>query len=149
LAARFDGARDRGGAAQAWTPVPMKGLGAGDALPLPKLQARAAALTAPTSADGAPQAGATAGGPAYANGPAPAGAVRPEEEDFNYTYLHPARHKYELPTERAGDGGGWQYWASLGLRGAAALAVAYLILHSDLPFLVGLSRRRRDGTYGA
>ena len=43
----------------------------------------------------------------------------------------------------------WRELLSLGLRGAAALAIAYLIYHSDLPYLVGFTRRRRDGTYGA
>ncbi|MBI2787489.1 MAG: hypothetical protein HYX59_02290, partial [Elusimicrobia bacterium] len=74
---------------------------------------------------------------------------RPEEEDFSYTYMAPARHKYELPTDRPAERKDWQRFLALALRGAAALAIAYLIYHSDLPYLVGLTRRRRDGTYGA
>ncbi|MDP3541538.1 MAG: hypothetical protein Q8T11_03620, partial [Elusimicrobiota bacterium] len=91
----------------------------------------------------------TAGGGAA---PLPAGSapgVQPEEEDFSYTYMPPARHKYELPTDRPAEEKDWQRLLALALRGAAALAVAYLIYHSDLPYLVGLTRRRRDGTYGA
>jgi hypothetical protein len=127
----------------------MKGLGAGDSPGLPKLAARGGALTAPAAADAEPLSDRRAGAAS-----APAGAVgaasgvRPEEEDFSYTYMAPARHKYELPTDRPAEEKDWQRLLSLALRGAAALAIAYLIYHSDLPYLVGLTRRRRDGTYG-
>ncbi|MBI2385361.1 MAG: hypothetical protein HYV14_05025, partial [Elusimicrobia bacterium] len=110
---------------------------------------RAGAPAAPAAADAAPLADRSAGGPAaYAPGAAAAG-VKPEEEDFSYTYMAPARHKYELPTDRPAEEKDWHRLLALALRGAAALAIAYLIYHSDLPYLVGLTRRRRDGTYGA
>ena len=35
------------------------------------------------------------------------------------------------------------------LRFVWAAAIAYLFYHSDLPYLAGFTRRRRDGTYGA
>ncbi|MDD5304936.1 MAG: hypothetical protein PHS14_17705, partial [Elusimicrobia bacterium] len=151
LAARYDGSRPKPASASSWSATPMKGTGAGDSPALPRLTPRAAAaLAAPASSDDVPLAARTSGGSV---GPVRAGAgapgVKPEEEDFSYTYMPPARHKYELPTERPADAKDWRYLLSLGLRGAAALAIGYLIYHSDLPYLVGLTRRRRDGTYGA
>ncbi|MEQ1920430.1 MAG: hypothetical protein ABL955_14670, partial [Elusimicrobiota bacterium] len=133
-----------------WSPTPMTGLGAGDTPGLPRIASRAAALTAPVSPEGGDIAARTSGGavsPARSAGPA--SGVKPEEEDFNYTYMAPARHKYELPDDRPADNKDWRYLLSLGLRGAAALAIAYLIYHSDLLYIVGFSRRRRDGSYGA
>jgi hypothetical protein len=150
LASRFDGSRPKPATAANWSASPMKGVGAGDSPALPRLAARAAALTAPSSEDGGPLAARTSGGsvvPARAGASAP--GARPEEEDFSYTYMAPARHKYELPTDRPSEEKDWRALLSLGLRGAAALAIAYLVYHSDLPYLVGLTRRRRDGTYGA
>jgi len=150
LASRFDGSRPRGAASPGWSPTPMKGVGAGDSPALPRLAARAGALAAPAAADAAPLSDRGAGAPAaYAPGAASAPGVKPEEEDFSYTYMAPARHKYELPTDRPAEKKDWQRLLALALRGAAALAIAYLIYHSDLPYLVGLTRRRRDGTYGA
>ena len=128
----------------------MTGLGAGDTPGLPRIASRAAALSAPASTEGGNIVARTSGGsvaPARAGGGAP--GAKPEEEDFNYTYMAPARHKYELPADRPSEEKDWRYLLSLGLRGAAALAIAYLIYHSDLPYLVGFSRRRRDGSYGA
>lgn len=150
LASRYDGSRPRAAATPSWSPTPMKGMGAGDSPALPKLSPRAAPLTAPAAAeDGPSDATAARRSAAPSAAPAPAQAARPEEEDFNYTYMAPARHKYELPADAPKEDKDWRAMLSLALRGAAALSVAYLIYHSELPYLVGLTRRRRDGTYGA
>ncbi|MBI4061210.1 MAG: hypothetical protein HY403_07250, partial [Elusimicrobia bacterium] len=148
LASRFDGARPRSESAPAWSPIGMKGLGAGDSPGLPRLMPRDAALSAPEAREDEPYDARTAGG---AVAPAPSGApgLKSEDEDFNYTYLASPRHKYELPTDRPPEKDDLRRLLSLGLPGAAsALALAYLIYHSDLPYLLGLTRRRRDGTYG-
>lgn len=118
----------------------MKGLGAGGSPQLPRLTTRDASLAAPAAADNpGPFAAKTAGAPARYAAP----DVKPEEEDFSYTYLAPARHTYELPPHRSPEEKNWRYLLSLGLRGAAALAVGYLLYHSDLSYLAGLARRRR------
>jgi hypothetical protein len=147
LASHFDGSRNRGGQATNWSPVPMKGLGAGDSPGLPRLAPRTPALSAPAPGDASTPVARTAGSATTPARIATTG-VRPEEEDFSYTYMAPARHKYELPEDRPAEGRDWSEFLSLSLRGAAALSVAYLIYYSDLPYLVGLTRRRRDGTYG-
>jgi hypothetical protein len=145
LAARFDGSRERPRRAASGTPDTMKGLGAGDAGGLPHLTARAPATTAPaTAADAAltDKAAASAAAP-VAGAAAPGADVRPEAEDYNYTYLSPARHKYELPTDRDQNSRDWRYLMELGLQGSAALAAVYLIYHSDLGYLLGMARRRK------
>ncbi len=147
LAARFDGSRSKPGSAYNWSPTGMKGLGAGDSPGLPRLTARAPGLSAPDAADVGTPTAATAGGPVRP-GVSAAPGVKPDEEDFSYTYMAPARHKYELPIDRPAEGKDWRHYLALGLRGAAALAIGYLIYHSDFPYLLGLTRRRRDGTHG-
>ena len=146
LAHRFDGASER--PRNAWTATPMKGLGAGDAPGLPRMGARpVTALSQPAPSAAATTTDATAG--ASARGPvaptAAAPAVRPEEEDYSYTYLSPARHKYEFPNENTPGSEDWRYILSLGLRVSSALAVAYLIYHSEIGYLLGVTRRRRRG----
>ena len=74
---------------------------------------------------------------------ATAPAARPEEEDYGYTYLAPARHKYEFPNDKSAESEDWRHLLSLGLRVSAALAVAYLIYHSEIGYLLGVTRRRR------
>jgi len=148
LASAFDGSRPKAVAGNGWSSSPMNGLGAGDSPALPRLTSRAGALAAPAEAASALPVQTTAGGYAGPAGAATPG-VKPEEEDFSYTYLPGARHKYELPTDRPADDKDWRDYLSLALRGAAALSIAYLIYHSDLPYLVGFTRRRRDGSYGA
>ncbi len=127
----------------------MKGLGAGDSPALPRLGARAAPLTAPAAADDGQVSADNAGGAVVPTGRGGASGVKPEEEDFSYTYMPAARHKYELPADRPSEQADWRYVLSLLVRGAAAASIGYLIYYSELPFLLGLSRRRRDGTYGA
>lgn len=127
----------------------MKGVGAGDSPPLPSFGARNSSLTPPPGAEAqnlhdARAAAAPATAPSNA-APAPSNE---EEEDFNYTYMPPARHRYELPTDNPGENKSWQYWMGLSLRAAAALSISFLAYHSDLPYLIGLTRRRRDGSYG-
>ena len=124
----------------------MKGLGAGDDGGLPRLSAHATAPTIPTEpttpADAALKDNAAS---AVANGAAPGSpaSAKPEDEDYSYTYLSPARHKYELPDDRPAGGRDWRYLAELGLQGSAALAAVYLFLHSDLGYLLGMTRRRK------
>ncbi len=149
LASAFDGSRDRKGPSGGWSPTAMKGLGAGDSPALPRLGARAAPLTGPAAADDGQLSADTAGGAVVPAGRAGAPGAKPEEEDFSYNYMPAARHKYELPTDRPGEQADWRYLMSLLVRGAAAASIGYLIYYSELPFLLGLSRRRRDGTYGA
>jgi hypothetical protein len=48
-----------------------------------------------------------------------------------------------LPTDRPKDAEDWRYAADMGLRASAVLALIYLAYHSDLPYLVGMTRRRR------
>ncbi|MFN2624311.1 MAG: hypothetical protein ABR611_15865, partial [Chthoniobacterales bacterium] len=36
-------------------------------------------------------------------------AARPEDEDFSYTYLPGAKHKYELPIDRPEESKDWRY----------------------------------------
>lgn len=71
--------------------------------------------------------------------------AKPAAEDYSYTYLAPARHSYEFPNEkppRPGDTAG-RMMLDYGLRLSAAGAVGYLLLYSNLPYILGLSRRRR------
>ncbi|MFI5362755.1 MAG: hypothetical protein ACHQ49_12350 [Elusimicrobiota bacterium] len=125
----------------------MRGLGAGDGGGLPRLTARGAgqAAIAPASTkDSALQERtAASAAPGVAPAGAPASAVRPDDEDYNYTYLSPAKHTYELPDRKAPPSRDWRYLAELGLQGSAALAVVYLFLHSDVGYLLGMKRRRK------
>ena len=145
LASHFDGSRERPRNGGSGTMDSMKGLGAGDAGGLPHLTPRDAAPKAPVSgADAAMKDKTAASSAAPAGGAAsPGAAVRPEDEDYNYTYLSPARHKYELPADRAQGARDWRYLIELGLQGSAALAAVYLFLHSDLGYLLGMTRRRK------
>lgn len=121
----------------------MRGVGAGDSPALPRLVSRASELNHPGEAIPAPVIDATAGA-ARASAPTPAARPgKPEEEDYSYTYLAPARHKYELPDKDTPRSEDWRYLLSLGLRISAAMAVGYLIYHSDVAYLLGVTRRRR------
>jgi hypothetical protein len=74
-----------------------------------------------------------------------AGAAKPASEDYSYTYLSPAGHSYEFPNEkplRSGYSSG-RTMLDYGLRLGAAGAVGYLLLYSNLPYILGLSRRKR------
>ena len=127
----------------------MKGLSAGGSGGLPVLTPRDRTPKAPTTTDSplkdAKAASSVAAADAPAGGRSP--GAKPEDEDYSYTYLSPAKHKYELPTDRPKDAEDWRYLAEMGLRTSAALAVIYLAYHSDLPYLVGMTRRRRkNGT---
>ena len=82
------------------------------------------------------------------SGAAPAVAPKPEDEDMNRTFLGPISQKYELPTKRASAPRDWSYLAELGLQGAAALAAVYLLFHSDVGYLLGITRRRNKKTGG-
>ena len=146
-ASRFNASREQ--AAAPWAATPMKGLNAGGSPGLPSLGGGGAPLAPPGQGGADPRDAQTAGGPVAAPMPAP-GAVSamPDEEDFNYTYMPPARHRYDFPVDQPVENKGWRYWLSLGLRAVAALSISFLAYHSDLPYLIGLTRRRRDGTYG-
>ena len=78
-----------------------------------------------------------------------AAGAKAEEPDYGYTFMAPARYQYELPPDQPAENKNWRYLLELALRGSAALSIGYLVYHSDLPYLVGFSRRRRDGSYGA
>lgn len=115
---------------------------------MPRFDRRRESLDAPRHRDhdSSPRDAQPYAGPVAEPQAAP--AVAPAEEDYSYTYMAPAKHKYELPTERPADEKDWRYWLSLGIRASAAFAIFYLGYHSDLPYLMGRTRRRRDGTYG-
>ena len=124
----------------------MKGLGAGDSPGMTQMAgARASALKPPAPAAGATAADAMSGSAARGAPaqPGAAPAAGPAEEDYSYTYLAPARHKYEFPAEKSSSSEDQRYLLSLGLRVCAALAVAYLIYHSEIGYLLGVTRRRR------
>jgi hypothetical protein len=146
LASRFDGSRDGGRApAAASGGGSMRGIGGGDSIGLPTLAARP--VKPADAADAAPKDATAASAEAPASAPlATAAAVgaAPEGEDYNYTYLAPARHRYELPDDPDFPKPDWRYFAMLAARVAAALAAAYLVTHSDFGYLVGFARRRRD-----
>ena len=145
LAARFDGSRERPRRSAAGVTGTMKGLGGGDAGGLPRLTPREALTKAPVAAADPALKDETAAsrGTAAPNAAAPSAAAKPEDEDYNYTYLAPAGHKYELPTDSAPGSRDWHYLMELALQGAAALAAVYLVYHSELPYLLGMTRRRK------
>ena len=126
----------------------MKGLGASGGGGMPRFDRRRESLDAPRhqERDSGPRDAPSYAGPVAPPQAAPSAA--PQEEDYNYTYMAPAKHKYELPMDRPKETNDWRYWLSLGLRAAAASSIGFLIYHSDLPYLLGRTRRRRDGTYG-
>jgi hypothetical protein len=144
LASRFDGTRARPDAVAATAPETMQGLGAGSSPALPKLTggprmpepAKAPAAAAPKdllAANDAP------------NAPAQAPAAAPAGEDYNYTYLAPAQHKYELPDDPPpAHGKDWRSLLNLGVQSSAALAAIFLMYHSDFGYLVGATRKRRS-----
>jgi hypothetical protein len=148
LAARFDGSVQRPKVGDESAAASMKGLGAAGADGLPHLTAHELVAKAPTVSDSPLKDGtAASAAPVMAAAPARAPGAKPEEEDYSYTYLAPTRHKYELPTDPPKGAEDWRYLADLGLRASAILAVIYLGYHSDLPYLVGMTRRRRkNGT---
>jgi hypothetical protein len=122
----------------------MRGLAAGGDSGLPRLTTRGAAAKEPLAAsDPALKDGKAASAAPLSSGEAPGTAAKPEDEDYNYTYLSPAGHKYELPTDRDPNSRDWRYLTELGLQGAAALAAVYLFYHSDLGYLLGMTRRRK------
>lgn len=145
LASRFDGSQISGAAPRAPAPNQMMhgvGGGGGGEGGLPRLAGSAqsvshpaASAEDPASADDASPSVAAAGDRAVA----PANG----DEDYNYTYLAPARQRYDLPTQdpKKKD---WRYLIALAARSSAALAAAYLLMHSDAGYLAGLTRRRRD-----
>jgi hypothetical protein len=144
LAASYDGSRVRPLAANGAPGGTMTGLSGSDS-GLPTLAHHdAPARSAAPTADGALKdlTAAAATPSSVLAGPRGAGAA-PEPEDYNYTYLAPAGHKYELPLDPAKDSRDLSGLAELALEGSAALAAVYLFVHSDLGYLVGMSRRRK------
>ena len=146
IAARFDGSPDRPRRGATAAADSMRGLGAGDSGGLPHLTPREwSAKPPPAAADAALQDKTAA---SYAASPAsgaatPGPAAKTADEDYNYTYLAPAKHKYELPTDRPKDASDNRYLLDLGLQSAAALAAIYLLYHSDAGYLLGMTRRRK------
>ena len=126
----------------------MKGLGAGDGGGLPTLTPRgmtaAAAPSAPESNAALKDETAASAAARAAGAAAPGASANTDEEDYKYTYLAPAVHKYGFPTDRTPDAPhDWRYLMQLGLEGSAGLAAIYLFFHSDLGYLVGMARRRK------
>ncbi|MEK7859648.1 MAG: hypothetical protein AAB320_10975 [Elusimicrobiota bacterium] len=75
----------------------------------------------------------------------PAAAPRPEGEDYGYTYLPPAQHRYELDADnKSKDDPMSRYLLRLGLQAAAALSIGFLAMHSNLPYILGLTRKKRE-----
>jgi hypothetical protein len=72
-------------------------------------------------------------------------AAKTGSEDFAYTYLSPAQSSYDFPKDhsRRADDSSRKLLADIALRLAAAGAVGYLLLYSNLPYLIGLSSRKR------
>ena len=126
----------------------MKGLSAGESLGLPRIaggQPPALKQPAAPSDSSTTDAGAASASRVSAAQAPGATAARSEEEDYSYTYLPPARHKYEFPADKSPQSEDWRYLLSLGLRVSAAMAVGYLIYHSEVGYLLGVTRRRRKG----
>ncbi|MDE2510852.1 MAG: hypothetical protein KGL74_07000, partial [Elusimicrobia bacterium] len=144
LASRFDGSPERPRSAPEVLAGGMKGLTDGDGGGLPHLTPHDPFARAPGAA-GAPLKDRTAASavPGASGAPANAPGAKPEDEDYSYTYLAPTTHKYELPTDRPKDADDWRYAADMGLRASAVLALIYLAYHSDLPYLVGVTRKRK------
>ncbi|HXT01267.1 MAG TPA: hypothetical protein VN915_11365, partial [Elusimicrobiota bacterium] len=145
LAARFDGSREQPRRIAAGTAGSMKGLGAGDAGGLPRLTPREAPAAKAAAAGAEPalkDENAASGAAAAPGAAAAAAAAKGDDEDYNYTYLAPAGHKYELPDEPTPGSRDWRFLMQLALEGSAGLAAVYLVYHSDLPYLLGFTRRR-------
>jgi hypothetical protein len=142
LAARFDGSRERPRNGSGVVDVSMKGLGAGDHGGLPHLTPHEMFPKAPkTPADELKETDAASAAMRGVSPAAPA-AAKPEDEDYRYTYLAPARHKYELPEDPPAGSRDWRTLAELGLQGSAALAVVYLSMHSEnIGYILGVRQR--------
>ena len=154
LAKKFDGAveRPRGAEKKSDAQV-LGGVGVGasgsgsDWTALPQFGPKGAAFRKPEAAEVADvssdrprarQARASASNPQAA-------AVKTVPDDFTYTYLSPAQHSYDFSKDqpqRPDDSAG-KLLADMALRLSAAGAVGYLLLYSNLPYIIGLSRRKR------
>ena len=101
----------------------------GSAAAAPSDEPRARPTRAPARSQTAPQAAAAKTAP----------------EDFTYTYLSPAQHSYDFSKDQTQrpDDSSRKLLADIALRVSAAGAVGYLLLYSNLPYLIGLSRRKR------
>ncbi|NNN04491.1 MAG: hypothetical protein HKL90_01185, partial [Elusimicrobia bacterium] len=144
LASRFDGSSERAlGKALPMANSLMHGLGGGGDVGLTHLPGTPP--SAPVLGGSNPVKDESAAAQVAARGPAsgaPTARTADADEDYNYTYLAPARQKYDLPTDspKTKD---WRYLAALAARVSAALAAAYLLMHSDFGYLAGFTRRRR------
>jgi hypothetical protein len=146
VASRFDGSRDGAQPLVAAPASSMHGLGGGPSAGLPQL-AGGRAVARPALAGSAPlRDSAAASSVLPREAPITASAALPAapEEDFSYTYLSPARHRYDMSSDPPKPQSDWRYYAALAARIAAVLAAAYLAMHSDFGFLAGIVRRRRD-----
>jgi hypothetical protein len=88
---------------------------------------------------------ATRGSAARGPSATQAAAAKTVPEDFTYTYLSPAQHSYDFAKDlpKQADESGSKLVEDIALRLAAAGAVGYLLLYSNLPYLIGLTRRKR------
>ena len=67
-----------------------------------------------------------------------------EQEDFSYTYLPQAKHSWELdPLLKDIQDPKTREYLAMALRLAAGLALGYLLLHSNIGYLVGISKKKR------
>ncbi len=144
----FDRAQEQSGSAKTSSPPPMKGLSGGESPWLPRLTVRSALVSPPAAEDEKPfitKTSALSIRPAKVDAP----SVKPEAEDFGYTPLASPQYQYELPTDRPVGDKDRRSSSSLGLSCLVSMAIVGLCHYTDLPYLIGFTRRRRDGTYGA
>jgi hypothetical protein len=85
-------------------------------------------------------------GPPVMRTPPLRGGAKPEAEDYSYTYLPPAQQSYEFPKGKPPrqEDATKKLLLDLGMRLSAAGAIGYLLLYSNLPYIIGLSRRKRS-----
>ncbi len=144
MASRFDGSSERAlGQALPMANALMHGLGGGGDVGLPQMPSTPPAAAVSGRSNSMKEKSASSASASRGPLSAASTAASPaSDEDYNYTYLAPARQKYDLPTDspKTKD---WRYLAALAARVSAALAAAYLFMHSDFSYLAGFTRRRR------
>lgn len=152
LSSRFDGAPERPKQAGAKQDSPIFGGASADAgqSGMPALGAKGPGLTktdaaAENATPGAADEAARPVGAARGPGQPAAATASPEAEDYSYTYLPSAQHSYDFRQgkEEKPKNSGLKFLLDLALRASAAVSIGYLVLHSNLAYILGLSRRKR------
>ena len=124
----------------------MKGVGAGDSSALPRL---AVSVPTPIAVPNGELTQARFSNAVTDQPRTGEPTAKPDEADYTFTTMAAPKHKYNLPSNRRPQEYDWQHYMVLAAQSSAAVAVAYLFHYSDLPYLLGFTKRKRDGTYGA